>query len=144
MMYCVLSNYNRWHISCLRGVFGKLWGWSHLSQLLVNNMIKKFNIQSSSKYSPLASTHNLFRKCCIIVILWDGVHTLKYSTSNSRTAAFQIVYPWGSLWWLGSTKSHREQDLDSMEDVVKSWFHVCQGILSPWQTCEQMHYHETS
>jgi len=30
MMYCVLSNYNRWHISCLRGVFGKLWGWAHL------------------------------------------------------------------------------------------------------------------
>jgi hypothetical protein len=27
---------------------------------------------------------------------------------------------------------------------VKSWFHVCQCILSSRQTCEQLHYHATS
>jgi hypothetical protein len=59
-----------------------------------------------------------------------------------RPCGFQIiypVYPWGVLWWLGSNKSHKGQHLDCMEDVVKSWFNVCPSILSPRQTCEQVH-----
>jgi hypothetical protein len=50
----------------------------------------------------------------------------------------------GVIWWLCSTKFHRKQDLDFMEDIVKYWFNACVARYSFTTTCEQVHYHETS
>ena len=124
------------------GLLGKYWKSAHLNQL--NIVIKKciMKIHQSILHCYL-HTFSTLQSIWKMLLCSHFVGCCSYTEIHKfhRSSDFQIVYLWGVRWRLGSTKSYREQYVDCMEDVVKFWFH---DILSPRQTCEQVHYHETS